>query len=228
MLPELERHQLAWCERDAACAARLLHGGCTPEDEAIVLLGAWLQAERPLIVARQPQDDRCDADRVVLGLPLPIALGKLRLAFSMPRVRIVRLSPPPSLSEVRHAMPAAWRPTVDKLLASCDIAASAPRVYGSAAMQALTGEICMDDHSDLDLLFNPAAWPDVMLLVDTLACMSADDKGRRIDGEIRAPSGKAVAWRELSQRPSRLLCKHLHGAELIDTEAYASEFANAA
>ncbi len=85
----------------------------------------------------------------------------------------------------------------------------------------------MDDGSDLDLLFSPAAWPDVMLLVDTLACMSVDERGRRIDGEIRAPSGKAVAWRELSQRPSRLLCKYLHGAELIDTEAYASEFADA-
>jgi phosphoribosyl-dephospho-CoA transferase len=227
MLPELERHQLAWCERAAACADPLPYSGFTPGGEAIVLLGDWIRAERPLIVARQSQEYRCGAHRVVLGLPLPLAQGKRRLAFSIPRAQIAHLSPPPQLFEVRHAMPASWQPAVDQLLASSQIVAAAPRVYGSAAMQALTGEVCMDDGSDLDLLFSPAAWPDVMLLVDALACISADDKGRRIDGEIRAPSGKAVAWRELLQRPSRLLCKHLRGAELIDTEAYASEFADA-
>ncbi|KAG1314871.1 hypothetical protein G6F62_013852 [Rhizopus arrhizus] len=90
-MPErLPRHTLVWLSAHAAWQADIA------AHEA--RLANWFAQGLPAIVARRAADD---ADpRLRLGVPLPPAEGKLRLALRVPVRDVLRTAPPPSLHTV--------------------------------------------------------------------------------------------------------------------------------
>jgi phosphoribosyl-dephospho-CoA transferase len=66
-------------------------------------------------------------------------------------------------------------------------------VYGSAALQALTGMEYVTASSDIDLLFEPATQAE---LDDGLMLLGAYALSLPLDGEVIFPGGAAVAWKE--------------------------------
>lgn len=223
-MPELfpARHQLAWLTPGAGAAAQLAGPCCLSAAAARDLLEAWLRRGFPLIVTRQPAGT---AATIQLGLALPPAEGKYRLAFAVPRAMVRVISPPPTLTEAAAALPIGWRATLRALLDAPEILAGAPRVYGSAALQVLTGEACLGESSDLDLLLTPPSWPAAQRAAAALLELGASLPGPRLDGEIASPAGLAVAWRELAAAPARLLVKSASRVELLATARFAAGFA---
>lgn len=228
-MPErpLERHDLVWLAPTAVGSTvgtvQPVGPSCAADPEASRLLADWVGAGHPLIVARQ--DDTVAAGQVRLGLALPPALGKRRLAFLVARNDIVRSIPPPALTVAAlGVLPAQWRPLLTTVLALPEMLAAKPRFYGSAAMQFATGLSCLDAGSDLDLLLFPPDWPAALAACRALVALDDPRCPPRLDGEIRNISGDAVAWRELAADSRQVLVKSFNQVRLIGREAFADGF----
>ena len=196
--------------------------GASAADRARQLLMDWTQRGFPLIVARQ-----CAAsglDRVRVGLALPPHLGKLRLAFLMERCHLIRREPPPSLQAIGAAAPAHWLPLLEQLTGDPAVQATRPRVTGSAAMTMLTGLECVGPESDLDLLMTPGSWDAALECVRALERMGAACPVPRLDGELLAPDGSAVAWREFAAQPARVLVKDAGAVRLEEAATLRRRF----
>jgi phosphoribosyl-dephospho-CoA transferase len=92
-------------------------------------------------------------------------------------------------------------------------------VYGSLAMQSLTGRSYVTQDSDIDLLCEPRSEKDLQYIV---ALLSRHARHLPLDGEIVFPSGQAVAWKEWvgamqKDTGARVLAKHLDAVALMRT-----------
>lgn len=187
------RHDLAWLSGDGWQELLATTPLGTPAHAAIA---RWADADWPLVVRRRDivpcsgghGDDAC------LGLaapPDPATGTKLRLPLRVQPKHIARHSAPLPLDAVAHALPLRWQAPFARLAkasAGMDL-----RVFGSLALQALTGQAYLRDSSDIDLLLRPR--DNAELDEGTLLFASHLDK-LPLDGEIVFPSGQAVAWKE--------------------------------
>ncbi|WP_414612564.1 malonate decarboxylase holo-[acyl-carrier-protein] synthase [Stenotrophomonas pavanii] len=199
-MPErLPRHTLVWLSAYAGWQADI--AAHEPR------LAAWFAQGLPAIVARRAADD---ADpRLRLGVPLPPAEGKLRLALRVPAHDVLRTAPPPALQAVLEGdLVQDWQRALQALQ---DIAAA--RVFGAFAWQHLTGLHYVHARSDIDLLWRI----DTTAQADALAArLQAWETryGRRVDGELCLVDGAAVNWREYAGRSREVLVKRPAGAAL--------------
>ena len=183
------RHDLAWLTGEGWRDLLATAPQGTPAHAAIA---SWAAAGWPLIVRRR--DATSDAGDACLGLaapPDPASGAKLRLPLRVPARHVARHRAPLPLDAVVHALPARWQAPFARLAqarASLDL-----RVFGSLALQALTGQAYLRDASDIDLLFRPR--DSTELDQGTLILASFLDE-LPLDGEIIFPSGQAVAWKE--------------------------------
>jgi len=191
------RHDLVWLTDDGW--QRVL-STAAPGAPAHGVIARWADAHWPLIVRRQDApvlpcaETGTDAAAVCLGLaapPDPDGGTKLRLPLLVPAHDIARHSAPLPLAAVMHALPPNWQLPFARLRqasASFDL-----RVFGSLALQALTGQPYLRDSSDIDLLFRPRS----ICELDAGTLLLASFLGELpLDGEIIFPSGQAVAWKE--------------------------------
>ncbi len=197
------RHTLIWPHPHADWQA--LTPGAAPR------LRAWFAAGHPAIVARGDASEPVDTLR--LGVPLPPAEGKLRLALRMCRKDVARRALPPSLGEVAAALP---RPALREL--EREARDFAPRVFGSFAWQAITGLAYVRDGSDLDLLWQVAD-PAQADAIATLLCGWERRHGLRAAGELLLPGDFAVNWREYASGAWQVLVKSQGGCRLLPREA---------
>jgi phosphoribosyl-dephospho-CoA transferase len=153
------------------------------------LVAGWADAGRPLVARRAAEGD--PPHLTPLGLPLPPAQGKQRIALSLPAHAILDFAAPPILKDAAPSAPGAWRPAIDELVRLDP----QTRVFGSLAWSHLTGLAYLGEGSDLDLLWDLPAPADLDRL---LAGIAAVDRRApmRIDGEILGSAG-GVNWREL-------------------------------
>lgn len=224
-MPEraLDRHDLVWLAPEGARAAQPAGPCAAAEPDAVGLLADWVARGHPLIVARQ--DGEPGAGQIRLGLALPPALGKRRLAFHVARADIVRSTPPPALSAANiDALPADWQALLATLLGVPAIMATAPRIYGSAALQITTGLACVGAESDLDLILTPPDWATARAACSALSALDDPQRRPRLDGEIRNGAGEAVAWRELAADARQLLVKANTWVRLVGRAAFADSF----
>ncbi len=199
-MPErLPRHTLVWLSAHAGWQADI----AAHESR----LADWFAQGRPAIVARRAADD---ADpRLRLGVPLPPAEGKLRLALRVPAHDVLRTAPPPSLQSVLEGdLVQDWQRPVQALQ---DIAAA--RVFGAFAWQYLSGLRYVHARSDIDLLWRIDTAAQADALVARLQAWETEH-GRRVDGELCLVDGGAVNWREYAGRSREVLVKRLDGAAL--------------
>jgi len=211
------RHDLVWLDPMAARAARVAGPIRMAPALALNLLGIWLDQCHPLIVTRQQSPPAGpDTKSLAVGLALPPARGKHRIAFVVPAASVRRHARPPTLAQCRATLPDRWHRMVDAILGDAALSAMQVRVGGSAAMEHLTGLPCLEPGSDLDLLVYASSWPQALCGAQGLARLDGQFDATRLDGEILAPDGSAVAWRELQGRATQLLVKRHASAEMVD------------
>src|SRR5271165_4792320 len=123
------------------------------------LVPGWADAGYPLVVRRPVCSDA--ADEIPLGLPLPPAHGKRRLALTLAPAGILHASPPPLLADAAGDAPGKWWDCVEELI-KLD---PKTRVFGSLAWQHLTGLSYLTHGSDLDLLWDLSLGADLDALL---------------------------------------------------------------
>jgi phosphoribosyl-dephospho-CoA transferase len=213
MADHLRRHDLV--QVDPAAWAAVL--AARPDLGALAILTGWAQAGRPLVARRRSADD--PDGQLALGLPLPPALGKRRIAVTLDPAAIVRVERFPLLRSITHGVPPAWRPATTALLRLAAAVGIEPLVFGSLAWSALTGLDYLGPASDLDLLW-PIDWAQgVSGLLDGLRSI-APSAPMRLDGEILDPEGRGVDWRELASGAPEVQGKTLAGVELIPGKSF--------
>ena len=192
----MHRHDLAWIAPHATWTALV------PQSDA--RLRAWVQARLPLVVARR--DPAVDGTLLRLGVPLPLAEQRQRLALRIDPTQVLRYSPPPTLDTVIATLPAAWRPALKALQHRCSVPSLQPRVFGSFAWQALTGLDYLHAGSDLDLLWEVGTHDEAGGITALLGAWESEH-GLRADGELRFPGSRSVNWREYASTAARVLVK---------------------
>ena len=209
------RHELAWLtERGWQAALAEAH---VQDAEAIK---QWQQADWPAVVRRQDATSAPADDWIALGIPLPPLRhdgSKGRVALRCRAADLARTARPVSLQAACKSAPDAWH---HGLVALCaDAGGFELRVYGSLAMQSLTGLRYVRAGSDLDLLFYPR---DAAQLDAGVALFDAHARTLPLDGEIVFANGDAVAWKEWRDAcagDARVLVKHVRGVRLDTTAA---------
>jgi phosphoribosyl-dephospho-CoA transferase len=206
------RHDLVWLtQRGWQQALATVPARCS---EA---LDRWQQAGWPAVVRRA--DVGLAPDQLSIGLALPpdpVDGAKTRIACRVPVAEVRQHSLALPLAQARAAAPQPWRQWLEALERQAAVQGLAIRVYGSVALQALTGQAYLTAASDIDLLLHPAT---PAQLYSALALLNAHAGRLPLDGEIVFPRARAVAWKELSgalgsAAGSRVLVKHMQGVSL--------------
>lgn len=174
-------------------------------------LAAWFARGWPAVLARCQGDEPAGHWR--LGVPLPPAEGKRRLALTVAPAGVAGWQDPLPLGEVLTAAPPDWQPALRDLQAGAAALGLTPGVYGAFAWQAITGLAYVLPTSDLDLLWRPHNLDQAQALFDLLRTWEAAS-GRRADGELHLPGGAGVCWRELAGEAARVLVKSAAGVAL--------------
>jgi phosphoribosyl-dephospho-CoA transferase len=182
------------------------------------LVGSWADRGWPVIVRRRAEAD--DQALVPVGLPLPPAAGKCRIALLVPPDGVLQRSSPPLLREAARVADPGWRSTIASLLALGASIGVEPSAFGSLLWQHQTGLTYLSPHSDLDVLWPVPPGSDVLSLVSSIAEVQRAAP-LRIDGEVIFPDDSAVNWRELwmthrAADGASVLAKTMEGVRLLD------------
>ena len=184
------RHDLLGVVPDVWASA-LAH---CPSLADLPLVGSWADRGWPVIVRRRAEAD--DPALVPVGLPLPPAAGKRRIALLLPPDGVLQRSSPPLLRTAARVADPGWRSTIASLLALGARAGVEPSAFGSLLWQHQTGLTYLSPRSDLDVLWPVPPSLDVLSLAFGIAEVQRDAP-LRIDGEVVFSDGSAVNWREL-------------------------------
>lgn len=161
-------------------------------------LAHWAAHAYPVMHRRAQPGDR--APLVPVAVAFPAAFERARLAFGVAAADIAAIAPPPTLREAAASLPDRFRRRAQAVLALAAATGLAPRVFGSAMWQHVTGLAYLHARSDLDLLWDipdgSDAAPRIAQLVSGLRVLEAQG-GPRLDGEIVLDRARAANWREL-------------------------------
>ena len=222
-MPIFRRHELVWLSAPGWAAARARALPALPEHAAAI--ERWQQQDWPGVVRRSDAD--AGPEEVCLGIALPPdpdSGKKVRIALRARTGDVARTAPPLALAQVVQMsgnlsalrptlLPTEWRENLRALAG--DSAGLTIRMYGSAALQLVTGQAYVRPVSDIDLLFYPATRPQ---LDHGVALLNQHARGLPLDGEIVFPDGQAVAWKEwlaTDAGNARVLVKQASGVRLV-------------
>jgi phosphoribosyl-dephospho-CoA transferase len=203
----------------------------TLDGAALDLAARWRTRDLPAVVRRSEPDT--PPGLLCLGIPAPPdphSGQKVRLGFSVERRHVARVAPALALSEAE--VPATWQPGLASLRIALHAAGVDCRVFGSLAMQTLSGDRYLSASSDVDLLLRPL---DGTQLETGLALVARHAQSLPLDGEIEFPFGHAVSWKEWlgveGQAPNRthsgfdrVLAKHLDSVALLRRDELLGQF----
>jgi len=216
------RHDLVWpTPQGWASALRGLDGA------ARELAQSWQARGLPAVVRRLEPDT--PPGLLCLGIPAPPdphSGRKIRLGFAVDRSEVAATRGALALDEAEA--PAAWQPGLRNLRIALRAAGVDCRVFGSMAMQTLSGECYLSANSDIDLLLRPL---DAAQLEAGLALLARHAQSLPLDGEIEFPFGHAVSWKEWlgadapeAKKLDRVLAKHLNSVALLRRDALLAQF----
>ena len=201
------RHDLVWLTGRGWQRVR----ASAPLD-VITALDGWRDGGWPAVVRRAEVD--LGAHEIAIGFALP---GKQRVGCRVEFCDVNRRTRALPLVGALDAVPPAWREPLAALERQAADAGLGLAVYGSVALQALTGMQYVTAASDIDLLLRPLTRKQLMNGLDVLA---AHANVLPLDGEVVFPDGRAVAWKELraafdSAPGARVLAKSLERVMLV-------------
>jgi phosphoribosyl-dephospho-CoA transferase len=184
------RHDLVWLSVRGWAQALT----CAPS-QATAVLQAWRRAGWPAIVRRADAGQAADQLSVGFAFP-PHADGtKLRVAGRIDCGEVEKHMPPLTLAGALDGVPVRWQPALASLEQEACALGLALSVYGSVALQALTGQPYLKEQSDIDLLLKPVERAQLLRVLDLLDSYASV---LPLDGEVVFPDGRAVAWKELA------------------------------
>lgn len=210
------RHDLVWLSAAGWDQVR----AATLADEHTIV-GQWQQQDWPAIV--RSAEPAMHEDDICLGIavaPDRVDGHKRKIAIRARSADVAARQSPLPLRDVIAAAPPAWQ----HALAALDAALPGLRVYGSLALQVLTGQSYVTASSDIDLLFAPSSEG---VLRAGLAVLAEFSASLPLDGEIIFPSGEAVSWKEwMIAKPAgnRVLVKAHHAVRLSSCPALLASF----
>jgi phosphoribosyl-dephospho-CoA transferase len=216
------RHDLVWLTPQGwDTALRGLVGA--PRDLAV----DWRKRDLPAIVRRL--EPGTPDTLLCLGIPAPPDAHsgqKVRLGFAAERSDVAKARPALALEDAEA--PAAWQPGLASLCIALRAAGVDCRVFGSLAMQTLTGDRYLGAGSDIDLLLRPL---DGAQLDAGLALVASHAHSLPLDGEIEFPLGHAVSWKEwlgvrseVHHGADRVLAKCLDTVALLRRDELLGQF----
>jgi phosphoribosyl-dephospho-CoA transferase len=186
----------------------------------------WGTRDLPAVVRRT--EPGTAPGLLCLGIPAPpdaLSGQKLRVGFAVESRHVAVVRPALALDEA--SVPAAWQSAFTSLRAALREAGIDCRVFGSVAMQTLTGEPYLTPASDIDLLLRPANSAQLDAGLDLIRRHA---QSLPLDGEIEFPSGHAVSWKEWlgqGQGADRVLAKHLDTVALLRRDQLLFKFTRA-
>jgi phosphoribosyl-dephospho-CoA transferase len=188
------------------------------------LVRTWADSGWPVIVRRRAEAE--DPGLAPVGVPLPPAAGKHRVALLFPPGGVLLRSSPPSLRAVASVACSGWQSTIASLLDLGESVGVEPSAFGSLLWQHQTALTYLSPRSDLDVLWPVTTDFDVLPLVSSIAEVQRDTQ-LRIDGEVVFPDGSAVNWRELWNEHrtggrAGVLAKTMEGVRLLDIASLLS------
>lgn len=207
------RHDLVWLTSRGWQRVR-----ASAPVEAIGALDGWRDGGWPAVVRRAEAD--LAPGEVAIGFALPPRLedgGKLRVGCHVDLADVQRRTRALPLVGALDAVPQAWRESLAALERQAADAGLGLAVYGSVALEALTGMHYLTEKSDIDLLLRPLNRQQLMAGLELFAAHAAT---LPLDGEVVFPDGRAVAWKELraafdSAPGVRVLAKGLERVALV-------------
>lgn len=181
---------------------------------------AWRGAGWPAIARRADAD--ASGDDVCLGIALPPrpACGtKPRIALRVRRAHVSRVLPPVELDTIATAIAPGWQAAYSLLVHDAAATQCSLKVFGSVALQAMTGLAYITPSSDIDVLFHPT---NQAQLKQAIALLERHATRLPLDGEFVFPTGDAVSWKEWCQamrsdNQQRVLVKGAQAARLATT-----------
>lgn len=181
---------------------------------------AWRDAGWPAVATRRDAD--AGAGEVCLGISLPPRAGaKPRIALRADASDVTQVLPPLGLADVAAAIPPPWRTGFFAFAAAARKQGLCFGVFGSVALEAITGQRYVTAASDIDLLFHPAGKAG---LEAAIALLDEHAAHLPLDGEIVFPGAAAVSWKEWRNATrgaggERVLVKGSHAVHLAATGA---------
>ncbi len=227
-----QRHDLAYLSASGWQQVRE-----QPGSTGLDAVRQWQLADWPAIVRRNEQaaagqvDAGLAADgKISLGIALPPRPdgSKQRLALNVATSHIASMRKPLDLAGAISQAPLHWRQELGALDSAAKEIGISLQVFGSLAMQSLTGLPYLTPKSDIDILFRPDS---SVQMQAGLALLS--DFGRRLplDGELVFPDAQAVAWKELAGYATggnmdavRVLCKNRYSVSLQPVSSLLAAF----
>ena len=189
----LRRHDLAYLHADA----RVEFATRSLPEAAERWVSQWLADGRPLVVCRQRMRENGAESDVDLGICLPNHLGRQKLACRVRSAAVARVERPISVEQLNGVLQSEACSAMTRLASAAQRLGVSVGVYGSTAWECLSGASYRRSESDIDLICDVAQRDTLPAWLRALQ-RSAEDVDGRLDGEVRFPDGKAVAWRELS------------------------------
>ncbi|NEX63104.1 malonate decarboxylase holo-[acyl-carrier-protein] synthase [Noviherbaspirillum galbum] len=208
------RHDLAWLS--ARGWQRAMDASAQTGQDGDTILRQWRDNAFPLIVRRR--EPGMLENEVALAIAGPPREGrKIRIALRAAIDDIVTVQPPRALADAAGAIPDTWHPAFRSLLDEAAAERLDLAMFGSVAMQAITGLPCLGAGSDIDLLCRPATRGQLDGFVSLLRRHAG---ALPLDGEIMFPDGNAVAWKEWAildklAAGSRVLAKSIDTVALL-------------
>ena len=193
----------------------------------------WAAHNRPLIVRMGTMHERAQGQALAqhhwaqtvqpliplsVGIALPPAQGKARVALTVLWDDVAQWLLPPLLTETAHIAPEAWRETLNSLQQAATSYEVELRVFGSLAWESLTGLSYVTHTSDIDLLWLSPKRTRLDALLSTLAAIDATAP-MALDGEVVWPDGRAVNWREWHSGADEVIVKGPHGLSMANRDA---------
>lgn len=217
-----ERHSLVWLSASGWNEALTRDAGAH-----CAVLRTWQTHDWPLVVRRRDADSM--ENEICLGIALPPDEDglKLRVPVRVLQSGVRRARAPLSLAEaIGHALPV-WRQALHALHA--DAQELRLHVFGSLALQVLTGRSYLRAASDIDILFIPRDGRQLQQGMALLACYAAQ---LPLDGEVLFPDDAAVSWKEWAQAcrdpDNRVLAKRRGDVALLRVGDLSAELKEAA
>jgi len=187
----------------------------------VTLLPQWADRGWPVIVRRRLESEALDV--VPVGVPLPPAAGKSRIALNVPPAAVIARAAPTSLRTVAHKAEPAWQPTIAALVTLGERHGIEPAAFGSLLWEHHTGLIYLSPTSDLDVIWSAQGGCNINDLLRGIAQIERVAP-MRIDGEVVFSQGIAANWRELHKAldadgPAEILIKTMGGVRALDPRA---------
>ncbi|WP_188564233.1 malonate decarboxylase holo-[acyl-carrier-protein] synthase [Undibacterium terreum] len=194
----LQRHDLVYLSGDGWQQLAM-----RASEADLPVIRRWQGADWPVIVRRHEASQREEGSlapdhKISLGLALPpdpIDGSKRRMALSIGAQHVARRQRPLSLLDAAPSAPERWREALALLDAAAKERGFCLQVFGSLAMQRLTGMQYLTPRSDIDILFRPDSSEQLQAGLDLLADLS---NRLPLDGEVIFPGEQAVSWKEVA------------------------------